>query len=116
MKKAEIWTQIVVPRDEVYSRFQPVFAPAAVAAMTVEQFRPTLFFSVPARYRAMLSEPAADLSSVRLCVSAAEALPSSTAMRWKERYGVDIADGIGSTEMLHIYCSNRPGEARPDAG
>jgi benzoate-CoA ligase len=78
----------------------------------VERFRPSLFFSVPALYRAMLARPAADLSSVRLCVSAAEALPSSTAERWKERYGVEIADGIGSTEMLHIYCSNRPGEMR----
>jgi benzoate-CoA ligase family protein len=77
-----------------------------------ERFRPTLFFSVPALYRAMLAQPAADLSSVRLCVSAAEALPSSTAERWRARYGVEIADGIGSTEMLHIYCSNRPGDLR----
>jgi benzoate-CoA ligase family protein len=84
----------------------------AAALQMVERYRPTLFFSVPALYRAMLTEPAADLSSVRLCVSAAEPLPSSTAERWKERYDVDIADGIGSTEMLHIYCSNRPGNTR----
>lgn len=85
----------------------------ARALETVTRFRPTLFFSVPALFRAMLAEPETDLSSVRLCVSAAEALPSSTAERWSERYGVDIADGIGSTEMLHIYCSNRPGDMRP---
>ena len=83
-----------------------------VALETVERQRPTLFFSVPALYRAMLALEPGDLSSVRLCVSAAEPLPSSTAERWKERYGVEIADGIGSTEMLHIYCSNRPGELR----
>jgi len=79
------------------------------ALETVGRFRPTLFFSVPALYRAMLAEPPGDLGSVRLCVSAAEALPTSTAERWQARYGVEIADGIGSTEMLHIYCSNRPG-------
>ena len=84
----------------------------ASALANVERFRPTLFYSVPALYRAMLNEPAADLTSVRLCVSAAEALPASTAERWQQRYGVEIADGIGSTEMLHIYCSNRPGEVR----
>lgn len=85
----------------------------ALALEVVERFKPTLFFSVPALFRAMLAQPESDLSSVRLCLSAAEALPSSTAERWKERYGVEIADGIGSTEMLHIYCSNRPGEMRP---
>jgi benzoate-CoA ligase family protein len=85
----------------------------AGALETVTRFRPTLFFSVPALFRAMLAEPAADLSSVRLCVSAAEALPASTAERWTERYGLDIADGVGSTEMLHIYCSNRSNDLRP---
>jgi benzoate-CoA ligase family protein len=91
----------------VEGRSQP-----ATALATVERFRPSLFFSVPALFRAMLAEPPADLSSVRLCVSAAEPLPSSTAERWSERYGIEIADGIGSTEMLHIYCSNRPGQLR----
>lgn len=85
----------------------------ATALETVERFRPTLLFSVPALYRAMLAEREADLSSVRMCVSAAEALPTSTAERWNDRYGLEIVDGIGSTEMLHIYCSNRPGEVRP---
>jgi benzoate-CoA ligase len=77
-----------------------------------EKFKPTLFFSVPALYRAMLDQPAADLSSVRMCVSAAEPLHPSIGERWEERYGVPIVDGIGSTEMLHIYCSNRFGDVR----
>jgi benzoate-CoA ligase len=77
-----------------------------------ERFKPTLFFSVPALYRAMLEQPAADLSSVRMCVSAAEPLHPGIAERWEERYGVPIVDGIGSTEMLHIYCSNRIDDVR----
>ena len=84
----------------------------ARALELAERFRPTLFFSVPALYRAMLDQPAADLSSVRMCVSAAEPLHSSIEKRWEERYGVPIVDGIGSTEMLHIYCSNRFGDVR----
>jgi benzoate-CoA ligase len=85
----------------------------ARALELVERFRPSLFFSVPALYRAMLEQPTADLSSVRACVSAAEPLHPSIEERWEERYGVPIVDGIGSTEMLHIYCSNRVGDVRP---
>jgi benzoate-CoA ligase len=84
----------------------------ARALELVERFRPTLFFSVPALFRAMLDQPAADLSSVRMCVSAAEPLHPSIEERWEERYDVPIVDGIGSTEMLHIYCSNRFGDVR----
>jgi benzoate-CoA ligase family protein len=84
----------------------------ARALELAERFRPTLFFSVPALYRAMLDQPAADLSSVRMCVSAAEPLHPGIEERWEERYGVPIVDGIGSTEMLHIYCSNRGGDVR----
>ncbi len=76
---------------------------------TVARSRPTLFFSVPALYAAMLKAPgaaAADFGSVRACVSAAEALPAAVLARWQEVMGVPILDGIGSTEMLHIYCSN----------
>jgi acyl-coenzyme A synthetase/AMP-(fatty) acid ligase len=76
---------------------------------TVSRHRPTLFFSVPALYAAMARTPAAaqtDFSSVRACVSAAEALPAAVLARWQEVTGVPILDGIGSTEMLHIYCSN----------
>lgn len=83
---------------------------------TIEELRPTLFFSVPTLFNAILNDPASrqfDLSSVRTCVSAAEPLPPETWRRWKEAYGQEILDGIGSTEMLHIYCSNRAGAVRP---
>jgi benzoate-CoA ligase family protein len=82
---------------------------------TLRERRPTAFFSVPALYGLLVRDESADgaFDSVRLCVSAAEALPPQTAERWKERFGLDIIDGIGSTEMLHIYCSNRPGQVEP---
>jgi benzoate-CoA ligase family protein len=82
---------------------------------TLRRHRPTLFFSVPALFGALLQAPAADgaLDSVRFCVSAAEPLPPATVQRWRERFDLDIVDGIGSTEMLHIYCSNRPGQIEP---
>ncbi|MCP4678226.1 MAG: AMP-binding protein, partial [Deltaproteobacteria bacterium] len=94
----------------------------------LEEHRPTLFFGVPTLYASMLDyaakidtvkgraiDPNAEheLSSVRLCVSAGEALPTDIYHRWKERYGVEILDGIGSTEMLHIFLTNRPGEIKP---
>ena len=77
--------------------------------------RPSVFFSVPALFGAIVREADADgaLESVRFCVSAAEPLPAATLERWRERFGIDIVDGIGSTEMLHIYCSNRPGRIAP---
>jgi benzoate-CoA ligase family protein len=78
--------------------------------------RPTLFFSVPTLYGAMVNLPDAadyDLSSVRFCVSAAEPLAPEVYRRWKTAFDLDIVDGIGSTEMLHIYCSNRPGDVKP---
>ena len=84
---------------------------------TLRAHRPTVLFSVPALFRALLAEPepivADALRSVRVCASAAEPLPAQTVVRWRERFGTDIVDGIGSTEMLHIYCSNRPGEIEP---
>ena len=75
----------------------------------VAWYRPTLFFSVPALYAGMVKAPGAgdvDFDSVRLCVSAAEALPAAVLARWQAITGVPILDGIGSTKMLHIYCSN----------
>jgi len=90
-------------------------APEAVLE-TIKRFEPTLFFSAPTLYNAILNYPEAaeyDLSSVRLCVSAAEALPAHVWRRWKETYGVTILDGIGSTEMLHIFISNTPEELKP---
>jgi len=83
---------------------------------TIERFRPTLFFGVPTLYAAQLQalETARpDLSSVRLCASAGEALPADIFRRWKERTGLTILDGIGSTEALHIFISNRREDVRP---
>ncbi|MDA0163090.1 benzoate-CoA ligase family protein [Solirubrobacter ginsenosidimutans] len=83
---------------------------------TAQANRPSLFFSVPTLYGAMVNLPDAeeyDLSSVRFCVSAAEPLAPEVYRRWKQTFDLDIVDGIGSTEMLHIYCSNRPGEVQP---
>ena len=75
--------------------------------------RPTVFFSVPALYGALVARrrgPTDALASVRMCVSAAEALsPRRSPAAWETRFGLAILDGIGSTEMLHIFCSNRPG-------
>ena len=82
---------------------------------TLREHRPTVFFSVPALFAALVRDETAGgaMDSVRFCVSAAEALPPQTVERWRERFGVDIIDGIGSTEMLHIFCSNRPGAIEP---
>ena len=83
---------------------------------TAQTYRPTLFFSVPTLYAAMLQEAEHrnyDLRSVRLAASAAEPLPAEVFRRWKERFGVEILDGIGSTEVLHIYLSARAGQVRP---
>jgi len=82
----------------------------------IARYRPTLFFGVPTLYAAMLSVKEAerrfDTSSLRLCVSAGEALPEELYTRWRERFGVEIIDGIGTTEILHIFLSNRPGGSR----
>src|SRR3954452_9281547 len=83
---------------------------------TAQANRPSLFFSVPTLYGAMVNLADAgeyDLGSVRFCVSAAEPLAPEVLRRWQSCFGLEIVDGIGSTEMLHIYCSNRPGDVRP---
>jgi benzoate-CoA ligase len=77
---------------------------------------PSLYFSVPALYNAILAHPefdSTDWSSVTLGISAAEPLPPETWRRFHDRTGIEILDGLGSTEMLHIYCTNRAGEVRP---
>jgi 4-hydroxybenzoate-CoA ligase len=78
--------------------------------------RPTIFYGVPTLYAAMLARNdlprGAGSDRLRLCVSAGEALPTHIGTQWRERVGVDILDGIGSTEMLHIFVSNRPGDVR----
>jgi benzoate-CoA ligase family protein len=81
---------------------------------TLRRQRPSVFFSVPALFAALGREEGARdaLASVRFCVSAAEPLPAVTIDHWQSAFGLDIVDGIGSTEMLHIYCSNRPGRVR----
>jgi len=83
----------------------------------MHRHRPTIFFGVPTLYAAMLqvkeAEKRYDLSALRLCVSAGEALPKEIFKRWRERFGVEILDGIGTTEILHIFLSNRPGRSRP---
>ena len=82
----------------------------------IEQFRPTLYFGVPTLYAAYLqhfSKEKPDLSSVRQCVSAGEALPAEILRRWHEQTGLWILDGIGSTEALHIFISNTPNDIRP---
>lgn len=80
----------------------------------VTKHRPTLFFSVPTNYAQILASTAqGDFSSVRWGVSAGEALPPAIFDRFEKRYGVQILDGIGSTEILHIFISNQPGNIRP---
>ncbi|MGH9804813.1 MAG: benzoate-CoA ligase family protein, partial [Candidatus Acidiferrales bacterium] len=82
----------------------------------LKEHQPTLFFSVPTIYGALLrsSEGAAtQLDSVRLCISAGEALPAEIFFRFHERFSREILDGIGTTEMLHMFMSNRAGAARP---
>ena len=89
--------------------------PEATYRVIAEQ-RPTIFFGSPTLYAAMLAFPDAekyDTSSLRLCVSAGESLPASLFTRWKDRFGVEILDGIGSTEVLHIFISNQPGACVP---
>jgi benzoate-CoA ligase family protein len=83
----------------------------------IERHRPTLFFSVPSNYASLLAHEHGpsdfDLSSIRHAVSAGEALPAALFHRFKERFGVDILDAIGSTEVLHVFIANRPGAVRP---
>ncbi|MEP7089926.1 MAG: benzoate-CoA ligase family protein, partial [Nocardioidaceae bacterium] len=107
-----------------------VFFPLSVGAATVleprrptpdvvrerlEQARPTLFFGVPTSYAALSASavPADAFASVRMCASAGEPLPAPLQRRFTDRFGVEILDGIGSTEALHIFLSNRPGDIHP---
>ncbi|GAB5471230.1 MAG: benzoate-CoA ligase family protein [Rhodospirillales bacterium] len=89
--------------------------PQAVMA-TLADHQPTIFYGVPTLFAAILGDLAYGRESssarLRICVSAGEALPEDIGKRWEDRYGVAILDGVGSTEMLHIYLSNRQGEIR----
>ena len=82
----------------------------------MREYRPTIFYGVPTLYAAMLADPGCTIGNgsprLRLCVSAGEALPKEVGKSWKQRMGVDILDGIGSTEMLHVFLSNKPEDIR----
>ncbi|HEY0447770.1 benzoate-CoA ligase family protein [Actinophytocola sp.] len=86
-----------------------------VMAALVASARPTLFFGVPTFYSALLHSDVPDdtFSSVRQAISAGEPLPPVLYSRFRERFGVEILDGLGSTEALHIVLSNRPGQVHP---
>ena len=125
--------------DVVYSAAKLFFAyglgnaltfPMAVGATTVllssrpspmdvfiilKDFKPTIFYGVPTLYAALLADPARPAKAevaLRICTSAGEALPAEIGKKFTAAYGVEILDGIGSTEMLHIFLSNRPGTVR----
>jgi benzoate-CoA ligase family protein len=88
--------------------------PDGVAAL-LRQHPITVFYAVPTFYAAFLNSPNAPQKSevkIRRCLSAGEALPEEIARNWHERYGVEISDGLGTTEMLHIYLTNRPGATK----
>jgi len=84
-------------------------------ASVLTSLRPTLFFAAPTAFAAMLAAdlPADTFASVRLGVSAGESFPADLYQRFTDRFGIEILDGIGSTEALHIFLSNRPGRVRP---
>ncbi|HUZ72832.1 MAG TPA: benzoate-CoA ligase family protein [Stellaceae bacterium] len=88
--------------------------PASVARILTAK-RPSIFYGVPTLYASMLAGselPRRDEVALRRCVSAGEALPEEIGRRWNDHFGVEILDGLGSTEMLHIFVSNRPGAVR----
>jgi len=82
----------------------------------IRQFRPTILINVPTMIQKMVAHPEAtkqDLSSLRLVISAGEALPAELYERWKKTFGVELLDGLGTAEMWHIFLSNRPGAVKP---
>src|SRR5436305_12686115 len=89
--------------------------PALMFAL-MNKYNPTIFFGVPTLFSAMLNEEALKHerlgSRLRICTSAGEPLPESVGNAWKARFGVDILDGVGSTELLHIFLSNAPGDIK----
>jgi len=96
-----------------------LFPEPATAEMMFERIRrhrPTILVNAPTMINKMVSHPDArrqDLSSLRVCTSAGEALPVELHRRWAETFGVELLDGLGTAEMWHIFVSNRPGEVRP---
>ena len=142
MQTAELYGRGVlgiVESDVVYSAAKLFFAyglgnaltfPMSVGATTVllpsrpspadvfgilKKHQPTIFYGVPTLYAAMLADPARPQASelnLRVCTSAGEALPAEIGRKWTAAFDCEILDGIGSTEMLHIFLSNRPGQVR----
>lgn len=96
-----------------------LFAEASSAERITEQLRrhrPTVLINVPSMIHKMLLDPAladADLASLRLITSAGEALPAELHQRWRQRFDVEILDGLGTAEMWHVFISNRPGAVKP---
>ncbi|HEX9127413.1 MAG TPA: benzoate-CoA ligase family protein [Methylomirabilota bacterium] len=93
----------------------PAWPEASVVLDVLKSYRPTLYFSVPTVYARLLRGglPADAFRSVRLCISAGERLPAEVYHAWKERFGVEILDGIGATETVFMFVSNRAGRCRP---
>ncbi len=93
---------------------QPAWAEAPVVLQVLRDYRPTLFFSVPTVYARLLRAdlPTDAFRSARLCVSAGERLPAEIYEAWRERFGVEILDGIGATETVFMFISNRAGRSR----
>ena len=142
MQTAELYGRAVLglqEHDVVFSAAKLFFAyglgnalsfPLAVGATTVllsarptpadvfkllAQHQPTVFYGVPTLFASLLADPqrpTVQELNLRICTSAGEALPAEIGKKWRAEYGVDILDGIGSTEMLHIFLSNRPGRVR----
>jgi benzoate-CoA ligase len=87
-----------------------------VVSQILNEYRPTIFFGVPVVYRMLLehhrNKAALNCSSLRLCISAGEALPAQLGQDWQKTFGVEVLDGIGSTEMLHMFMSNHSGDVR----
>ena len=89
---------------------------AEVLFERIRRHRPTILINVPTMINKMVSHPEAkkqDFSSLRLCTSAGEALPAELYRRWKDTFGVELLDGLGTAEMWHIFISNRPNDVRP---
>lgn len=142
VQTAELYGRAVLgirESDVVYSAAKLFFAyglgnaltfPMSVGATTVllpsrptpadvfgvlKKFQPTIFYGVPTLYAALLADanrPKKSELKLRVCTSAGEALPAEIGRKWTAEYGCEILDGIGSTEMLHIFLSNRPGQVR----
>jgi 4-hydroxybenzoate-CoA ligase len=89
--------------------------PAAMFTL-MNKYDPSIFYGVPTLFAAMLNDEALKAqrggTRLRICTSAGEALPESVGNAWKARFGVDILDGVGSTELLHIFLSNAPGDIK----